>query len=268
MAVTNVKIVKTGRYVRENRPSNVDRRLTMATLGLAFPVPKRSLFGLLEQHHKSFQATSYAVQSSFRGEMLEDAIIALRREFAEIRLEVDRLKSRVRELEWHRKVEIPMKEGKLREGIISSLTKKHGGNVQERGIVTITSKSFWNDHRWFAPKNIADLTSLMYFCSKDEPDQWVCWDFGAMRVRLTHYTIWSPCLKSWVVEGSVNASSWTEIDRQWDNRAFERGWKTVSFEVANSAEFRFIRLTQTDKRHDGDDQLLLRAVEFFGILSE
>jgi hypothetical protein len=161
------------------------------------------------------------------------------------------------------KVEIPRKEAKSLDGIISYLTKKHGGNVQEKGIVTITSKSCpYNDL-----KNVADLTSDAKFCSKNEPGQWVCWDFGEMRVRPTHYTIKGAWLKSWVVEGSLDGSSWTEIDRQTDNQDF-CDWNTASFAVSKPAEFRFIRLTQTDKNHRGYDWLILRAVEFFGTLSE
>jgi hypothetical protein len=90
-----------------------------------------------------------------------------------------------------------------------------------------------------------------------------------MRVRPTHYTLEAEWLKSWVVEGSLDGSSWTEIDRQTDKQDFRYG-KPASFAVSNPAEFRFIRLTQTDKNHwtTPDDQLALRAVEFFGTLSE
>jgi hypothetical protein len=97
------------------------------------------------------------------------------------------------------------------DGIISDLTKKHGGNVHGKGIVTITSKSVGGGH---PVKNVADLTSDSYFYSKNEPGQWVCWDFREMRVRLTHYTIWTSYLNSWVVEGSLDGESWTVIDRK------------------------------------------------------
>jgi hypothetical protein len=141
------------------------------------------------------------------------------------------------------------------------------------GIVTITLKSVITDDPMFAPKNAADLTSGSQFSSNDEPGQWICWDFREMRVRPTHYTIWAAWLKSWVVEGSLDGESWTEIDRQTNNQDF-------SFAVSNPAGCRFIRLTQTDGPHwkvrHGDDELDLRpvdfllfyAVEFFGTLSE
>jgi hypothetical protein len=181
-------------------------------------------------------------------------------------------------------VEIPLYwtqdgiDGDPLDGIISYLTKKHGGNVHDKGIVTITSKSV--DDRYFrvktvGPTRVADFTSGSYFASKNDPGQWVCWDFREMRVRPTHYTIQAEYLKSWVVEGSLDGKSWTEIDRQTNNQDFNvYAWKTGSFAVSKPAECRFIRLRQTDKRYDGYkrpdgyDILELYAVEFFGTLSE
>jgi hypothetical protein len=90
-----------------------------------------------------------------------------------------------------------------------------------------------------------------------------------MRVRPTYYTIQAAWLKSWVVESSVDGEAWTEIDRKADNDDFKAtAWVTASFAVSNSAECRFIRLTQTDKTHDRRDSLLILAFEFFGTLIE
>jgi hypothetical protein len=189
----------------------------------------------------------------------------------------------------HRKVEIPLKElqpvdsrwdwekreaiehanrAKSLDGIISYLTKKHGGNVHEKGIVTITSKSVYGGDPTYALKNVADIPSCSAFYSENEPGQWICWDFREMRVRLTHYTIvcWSVIMKSWVVEGSLDGSSWTEIGNGQDL------WSYICpFHASNKAEFRFIRLTQTSNngrgRHRGH-RLILSFVEFFGTLSE
>jgi hypothetical protein len=162
-----------------------------------------------------------------------------------------------------------MKTRKSLEGIISYLTKKHGGNVHEKGIVAITSKSVADNPR-SALKTVADLTSDLRFYSKNEYQQWVCCDFGEIRIHPTHYTIRAAKLRSWVVEGSLDVESWTEIDRQTDNQDFNDDcWSTASFAVSNPGECRFIRLTQTDKNHYlGNDILYLRVVEFFGTLSE
>jgi hypothetical protein len=64
--------------------------------------------------------------------------------------------------------------------------------------------------------------------SKDEPGQWVCWDFREIRVHPTHYTIETVWLKSWVVAGSLDGESWTEIHPQTDNQDFKDEWNAVS----------------------------------------
>jgi hypothetical protein len=166
--------------------------------------------------------------------------------------------------------EIPMAEAESLEGILSYLTRTHGGNFYEKGIVTITSKSVYSAAPRYALKNVADFTDGSTFVSADQPGQWVCWDFHDLHIRPTHYTIWTALLKSWVVEGSLDGRNWTAIDRQTDNRAFETE-NTVSFAVSNPAECRFIRLTQTGKTYAQVaclDSLTLSAVEFFGALIE
>jgi hypothetical protein len=105
-------------------------------------------------------------------------------------------------------VEFPLTDAKSLKGIISYLTRKHGRNVQENGIVTITSKSVDSDDRSHGVRNVADLTSDSCFCSENEPGQWVCWDFHEMRVRPAHYTIRTAYLKSWVVESSLDFVNW------------------------------------------------------------
>jgi uncharacterized coiled-coil protein SlyX len=156
-------------------------------------------------------------------------------------------------------VEFPLQEAKSVDGIISYLTRKHGGNVHDKGIVTITSKSVNDDD---VPRNVADLTSHSSFWSNYEPGQWICWDFHEMRVRPTHYTIRSDYIRSWVIESSLDGEAWTEIDRKTVNKGY------ASFAVSKSAECRFIRLTQTGQRSSREHFLVIRAFEFFGTLLE
>jgi hypothetical protein len=166
-------------------------------------------------------------------------------------------------------VEFPFQKDRSKDGIISYLTQKHGDNIQNEGILTITSKSVYDDHPSNALWNLADLNGDLYFFSRNEPGQWVCWDFHKMRVSPTHYTISGSAMKSWVVESSPDGGVWTEIDRKTDNQDFKGGWETVSFAVSNSAECRFIWMTQTGQRHiRNDDYLVISAFEFFGTLLE
>jgi hypothetical protein len=56
------------------------------------------------------------------------------------------------------KVDILLKEWKSLDWVISYLTKKQRGNVQEKGLVIITSNSV-SDDPYCAVNNVADLTS-------------------------------------------------------------------------------------------------------------
>jgi hypothetical protein len=163
-------------------------------------------------------------------------------------------------------VEIPGTTAKSLDGIISYLRKKHGASLHENGIVRISSKSADDDPK-YALTNVADFLSNSRFRSKDEPGQWVCWDFGEMRVRPTQYTIRAWGLKLWVVEGSLDGEDWRRMDRQANTPYFKK-WNTWTFDVSTTCECRFIRLTQIDKKHCGNHVLSLGAVEFFGTLCE
>jgi hypothetical protein len=175
------------------------------------------------------------------------------------------------------KVQCPMRKAKSLDGIISYLTKKHGGNVHEEGIVTITAASLVGR---CDVQNVADLTSD----SDLVPGQWVCWDFREMRVQPTHYTIEATLLIYWALEGSLDDISWTEIDRRWDTEISSNQNRT-SFAVSKQGKFRFIRLTQAVNApvctplpggltlistpiRGPDPGMAVRAVEFFGTLFE
>jgi hypothetical protein len=164
-------------------------------------------------------------------------------------------------------IELPMRNVGSLDGIIAYLTRKHGGNLHDKGIVTITAKSVRGDEPLHSPKNVADPTNQTWFCSENAPRQWLCWDFGEMRVRPTHYTITATDLKTWVIEGSISGNWWTEIDRRAEGQDFLE-LRQGSFAVRHPAEFRFLRITQTSPRRNGDNYLVVDAVEFFGTLAE
>jgi hypothetical protein len=158
------------------------------------------------------------------------------------------------------------------DGIISYLTKKHGGNVHDKGIVRITSKSVWDEG--YSVRNVADLTDDRYFISENKSGQWIRWDFLQVPVRPTHYSFTASQLhgwnmKSWSMEGSLDGEVWTEIDRQTDNRDFEKdgAHHTAWFAFSKTMVCRFIRMTHRGN-HDGSSTLALFRFELFGALFE
>jgi hypothetical protein len=160
----------------------------------------------------------------------------------------------------------PSTDGSL-DGIISHLSHEHGGNVHDRGIVSISASSICEP---YAPKNAADLETETYFESQCRPDQSLCYDFMNQRLIPTHYTIrthpnnWF--LRSWTLEGSIDGSSWIQLDDQKNNATTNSGRPIGTFAIPHSSECRFIRLRQTGKNASWSDYLILQGFEVFGEL--
>jgi hypothetical protein len=166
--------------------------------------------------------------------------------------------------------QFPLKKRGNMNGIIAYLTRKCGGNVHEKGIVSITPASLGSRLDDSISK-LADLRESSFFNTKNQSGPWICWDFHNLRIRPTHYSIRGVALnnlKSWIVEISTDGVDWTEIDRQIDSQALSGVQKTDSFEVSGSHECRFIRLSQIGRNHLGNDQLVLSGFEVFGTLRE
>jgi hypothetical protein len=110
------------------------------------------------------------------------------------------------------------------------------------------------------------------FNSRNEANQWFCYDFKNRKVRLTHYSIHphsnNPYLHSWIVEGSSDGSNWSVLDRRENNDQMTSAHPIGTFIVSQSNESRFIRLRQIGKNTQGNDYLVLYAFELFGQLIE
>jgi hypothetical protein len=169
----------------------------------------------------------------------------------------------------HQESEFPPNEDALVDGIISYLTRKHGGNVHDLGIVNITSKSVVDNDPKHAVRTVALLnTHNTCFCSKDEPGKWVCWDFQRMRIRPTHYTLRGGLLASWSVESSMDGTAWAEIDWRPNYDDFWTSPDIGTFRVSTEVPCRFIRLTQTAPNRRGSNHLSFWSLEVFGTLLE
>jgi len=167
-------------------------------------------------------------------------------------------------------------------GIIADLTRKCGGNVHEGKVVNVTAGNECSSSAKCAV-DLADKSDSNFGSKNGSLDQqWLCYDFRDKLVRPTHYTIRSryssggPCEcsisppahpKSWVVEGSMDGSSWTELDRREKNDELN-GWAlTRSFSMTQTSLVRMIRLRLTEPSHGGRNQLALSAFEVFGYIS-
>jgi hypothetical protein len=167
---------------------------------------------------------------------------------------------------------IPFTSEKPLRGIVAHLSQLCGGHVVDRNIVVITSTPPYQANQVLSSSHLADLdTADKWFSSEDVENAWFCFDFKELRIIPTHYTIQSweggaGELLSWKVEGSEDGTEWTLLDRHSNSRALCGRGQIASFEIKNSLVLRMIRLTQTGKSNDGDNQLCCSAFEVFGTI--
>jgi hypothetical protein len=75
-------------------------------------------------------------------------------------------------------------------------------------------------------------------------------------------------LKSWLIETSADGDSWREVARDEDNTELNGRYFTATFAVAGGEACRFIRLVNTGRNYNGNDQITISASEIFGTLVE
>jgi hypothetical protein len=159
------------------------------------------------------------------------------------------------------------------KGIIHHLTLECGGNVHDRGVVSITADRPRYDSSDFAANNIADLEANSVFYCADAADMWVCYDFKTLKVVLTDYSIRSRYdtaldnLRSWVIEVSNDGAPWTEADRR-ENRDELCARNVVrSFTVSKPLVGRYVRLRQIGRNNRPDFATMISGWELFGALT-
>jgi hypothetical protein len=161
------------------------------------------------------------------------------------------------------------------DGIIAYLTWRCGGNVDDHGIVKVTSSRPFSDLPHDAAKNVVDLTKPSYSYSSrgsasdaipHVPNNWICLDFRYLVVLPTHYSISTFAAvdkpvhpKSWTVEGSIDGSTWAELDRHENSADLNRRGIVRIFRTSASPECRFVRLVNVGRNHRGDDTLADRS---------
>jgi hypothetical protein len=165
------------------------------------------------------------------------------------------------------------------DGIISHLSRRFGGNVHSKGIVTITGREPYSADTSHSAMNAADLTADTFFYSKNEPNQSLTYDFGDRRIRPSHYSIRSRYnggendhyLRSWVIEGCKDGDEWIELDRREGDSSLNARNVIGMFQIQSAAgEYRHVRLRQTGRNHysNEDHLMVISGFELFGDLLE
>jgi hypothetical protein len=164
----------------------------------------------------------------------------------------------------------------LLDGVISYLTTRHSGNVHDRGIVNVFAERVYDGQACNAARNVVDLRTNSYFCSANESNQSVGYDFREMmRIIPTHYSLRSNAdgangshLRSWVVEVSNDGKGWEVVDGRTDCSDLNNKFAVQCFAVqtAPKSEVRYIRLRQIGVNWAKSHHLCICGLEVFGQL--
>lgn len=157
------------------------------------------------------------------------------------------------------------------KGIIYHLVQKYG-DIIGKGMIVIEGNSTDKSRQKELPY-LLDFTWQKCWTSANKPNSYVHIDFKDLQVCVSHYSIKTyACgpgyshLKSWVLEGSNNKTTWTELSQINDDEQLNGKSKIATYECTRTGDFRHIRLRMTGPSHYGDDYLILTNIEFFGDL--
>lgn len=177
-------------------------------------------------------------------------------------------------------INLPYSSSNEMKGIISHLSSKFHCNVGQINIVKVTASSVYQPLKVFSPYNAVELLTTSSFKSKNEENQWICFDFKDRRIIPSYYSIKSSnnvtnsCSpKSWVVESSEDGYNWKEIDRQINCNIFDTYYEfannVASFPIKSASyheKVRFLRIRQIEKNTANNNYLCIQGVEFYGKL--
>jgi hypothetical protein len=155
------------------------------------------------------------------------------------------------------------------------LTDTCGGNVYDAHVISITASTVNSSH---PVRNIVDFDHSNNFFHSDPhaSPQWIMYDFKAMRVTVTGYSLQSrhdystregSFLISWIIEGSDKEQSgpWFVLDRRNDTNDIYGPSYFMTYEVAEPRECRFVRLRMVKDSY-GYSHVILSKWELFGQL--
>ena len=164
-------------------------------------------------------------------------------------------------------------------GIFSSLTRKAGGNINDKEIIKISGNRDTkpNEHFYGTLSTIVDFNhSNRCFKSSSDPNSYICFDFVDHKISVSAYTIKSSnlmgpsCLLSWVLEGSEDSFNWETLDTHSNEKCLisesdrRPSIQTFTVQKNDKKPFKFIRLRMTGRSNHGDYCFGLTNMEFFG----
>mgnify|MGYP001087271975 CR=1 FL=1 len=153
------------------------------------------------------------------------------------------------------------------DGIINYLKNESNYNI---GITSSTT------HSSLIPSNVIEYEDRnKWFHSKDQPNNWICFDFNEKRIIPSNYKIRSSIYdvnqhnpRSWNIEGSNDNANWEILSEEKDSQYLNGKHLVHLFTINNkiTKEYRYIRMRLTGKNWMDYDYFMLDSFELYGNL--
>jgi hypothetical protein len=177
----------------------------------------------------------------------------------------------------------PIPQGKAdltEKGIIRFLTEECGGNVCDRGVISVsvahTGTDYYGGRNGRDPKHVFDLDTNVGWYDGNQNPTWFLVDFQKILVQIKSYTITfgegqgPSYFPQWVMEGSNDKTEWKLLDDRSHQQVSRMDGERVTF-LCNGdkgTSFRYIRLYKKGKFWGRNHYLGMTALEFFGTVLE
>ena len=188
-----------------------------------------------------------------------------------IEYEENQLKHSNRYIEKNKINKISYEHGQEMKGIIEYLTTKHGQNIEDCGIIKVTTNNF---NSLNPPKNVLDFNTNNTFASSKgfQQDTWICFDFQNYEIEISNYSIKTHSgggyAKNWVIEISDDGNNWTQIDEHKNYSELNSPYTVKTFEVHKNKFSRFCRFRHTGEYWVPNNFLRINSIEFYGQIRE
>lgn len=174
----------------------------------------------------------------------------------------------------YREISFPFSIENEFSGIIKYLRNQSNDQIDQ--VVKITSSSIYNDDTNYKPSNVVFFDDQnSFFCTKNEKNSWICFEFKNNSIIPTHYSIksvkWKQSdtyPKSWVIQGSNDNESWMNLDEEKNSSELNHPLAVHTFKnnMIRNRMFKYIRILSTGPDWLGSNFLGLNSFEIYGKL--
>ena len=153
-------------------------------------------------------------------------------------------------------------------GIMNWLQLRFRKSFEKMVTASASSRALFGN----LPACVLNYYSKSHWSSDNKPNSYIEFQFLSQRVRITAYTImgdgkWNCYLRSWKLEVSDDAETWTTIDvRDTEELMKPESVMTYQCDRVDDQYYRYVRLSQTGPNAAGNDYLVLCKFEIFGAL--